>query len=183
METSSRFFGPTKPGTSLKSLVHAWNTEGYGFIEFEISNSTISTGFRQPLGRPRVGAATRIACCYVYIYIYIYTHILICIHLCVSLSLSLYVYIYIYYTHTYHMYIHTHTIIYYPMICECSTSCRPVRPGVFPLRFSSLGPCSCVTRQACPRRTNNNIKHISYTSTSSRTRSVFRIARVLRRFG
>ena len=30
-------------------MVHAGETEGYGFIEFEISNSTVSTVFRQPL--------------------------------------------------------------------------------------------------------------------------------------
>ena len=30
-------------------IVYAWNTGAYGFIEFEMSNSTISTVFRQPL--------------------------------------------------------------------------------------------------------------------------------------
>ena len=38
-----------KPTAGLKSAAYAWDSEGYGFIEFEISNSTISTVFRQPL--------------------------------------------------------------------------------------------------------------------------------------
>ena len=38
-----------QPITSLNLFVSMWNTEGYGFIEFEISNSTISKVFRQPL--------------------------------------------------------------------------------------------------------------------------------------
>ena len=33
----------------LYLLAYAWNTEGYGFVEFEISNSTSSTVFCQPL--------------------------------------------------------------------------------------------------------------------------------------
>ena len=42
-------FGSNKPITDLDLLVYAWHTEGSGFIEFEISNNTISTVFRQPL--------------------------------------------------------------------------------------------------------------------------------------
>ena len=40
-----------KPITGLVESVKAWTTKGYGFIEFEISNSkmTILTVFRQPL--------------------------------------------------------------------------------------------------------------------------------------
>ena len=34
---------------SMDWCSYAWNTEGYGFIEFEISNSTISTVLRQAL--------------------------------------------------------------------------------------------------------------------------------------
>ena len=49
METSSSLFGSNKTITGLIKFVDAWNTEGYGFIEFEISNSTISTVLRQPL--------------------------------------------------------------------------------------------------------------------------------------
>ena len=49
LETSSTFFGSEKPITGLVLLVYAWTTEGYGFIEFEISNGTISTVFHQPL--------------------------------------------------------------------------------------------------------------------------------------
>ena len=78
---------------------HVRNTEGYGFIEFEIPSSTVSTVFRQPL---RVGGASalrgsaadlrvgnfasqELCVCFraqhnylhnMYIYIYIY----ICIH-------------------------------------------------------------------------------------------------------
>ena len=39
---------PKRPFMGLDLLVCAWETEGYGFIEFEVSNSTISTVFRQP---------------------------------------------------------------------------------------------------------------------------------------
>ena len=41
--------GSDKPVAGLVILAHARTTEGYGFIEFESSNSTISTVFRQPL--------------------------------------------------------------------------------------------------------------------------------------
>ena len=34
-----------KPITGLNLLVYAWTAEGYGFIEFEISNCTISTDY------------------------------------------------------------------------------------------------------------------------------------------
>ena len=50
-EGSSKLFGSKRPVAGLNLLVHAWNTEGYGFIEFEISNSTVSFVFRQPLIR------------------------------------------------------------------------------------------------------------------------------------
>ena len=40
---------PKTTTTGLNLLIYAWNTGGYIFIEFEISNSTISTAFRQPL--------------------------------------------------------------------------------------------------------------------------------------
>ena len=49
METSSSLFASNKPITGIVLLVCARETEGYGFIEFDISNSTISTVFRQPL--------------------------------------------------------------------------------------------------------------------------------------
>ena len=48
-ENSSRCVGSNKLISSLNSPVYACNTEAYGFIEFEISNSTISTIFCQPL--------------------------------------------------------------------------------------------------------------------------------------
>ena len=38
-----------QPIAGLDLLVYARTTEGYGFIEFEISNSTISTVSRQPI--------------------------------------------------------------------------------------------------------------------------------------
>ena len=41
-------FGSKKPVAGLNSLV-AFKSEGYAFIEFEISNGTISIVFRQPL--------------------------------------------------------------------------------------------------------------------------------------
>ena len=43
------FVGSQKHITGLSLLVYARKAEGYGFIEFEISNSTTSTVFRQPL--------------------------------------------------------------------------------------------------------------------------------------
>ena len=51
METSSRFVGSKKliAGLNLLAYYICYKTEGYGFIEFEMSNSTISTVFRQPL--------------------------------------------------------------------------------------------------------------------------------------
>ena len=49
LEASSRFVGSKRPITGLNLLVYAWKTEGYGLIELEISNSTISTVFHQPL--------------------------------------------------------------------------------------------------------------------------------------
>ena len=48
-ETSSRCLGSSKPITGLNLLAYAWKTEGYNFIEFEISDCTVSTVFRQPL--------------------------------------------------------------------------------------------------------------------------------------
>ena len=47
LETSSRFVGSKGPISGLTLLVYAWKAEGYGFIEFEISNSIILTVFRQ----------------------------------------------------------------------------------------------------------------------------------------
>ena len=79
-----------KPVVGLNLLLHARNTEGYGFVAFEISSSTISTVFRQPLT-----TATDI---YIYIYnlsIYLSIYPSICISIYSSLSLSLYIYIYI----------------------------------------------------------------------------------------
>ena len=43
------FAGSEKPITGLILLVYARKPGGYGFNEFEMSNSTISTVFRQPL--------------------------------------------------------------------------------------------------------------------------------------
>ena len=43
------FQAPNKLIMCLNLLVYAWNAEGYGFIELEISNGIISTVFRQPL--------------------------------------------------------------------------------------------------------------------------------------
>ena len=51
LEASSNLCGSNKPIMGLNLLVYAWTTEGYGFIEFEISNSTISKVFRQPLNQ------------------------------------------------------------------------------------------------------------------------------------
>ena len=48
-ENTSSYFGLNKCTSGLKSLVHARKTEAYGFIEFEISSSTSSTVFRQPV--------------------------------------------------------------------------------------------------------------------------------------
>ena len=42
-------FCSKKPTTGLNSLLYALKSEKYGFIEFEISNSTVSTVFGQPL--------------------------------------------------------------------------------------------------------------------------------------
>ena len=39
--------GSKRPITGHKLLVHAWTTERYGFTEFEMSNNTVSTVFRQ----------------------------------------------------------------------------------------------------------------------------------------
>ena len=39
LDTSSSLLGSNKPITGLDLLVHAWTTEGYAFIEFEISDS------------------------------------------------------------------------------------------------------------------------------------------------
>ena len=52
LETSSSCLGSIKTIMGLNVLVYAWTTEGYGFIELEISNSVISTAFRQPLIMP-----------------------------------------------------------------------------------------------------------------------------------
>ena len=50
MEASSRFVGSKTPITALSQrTVICGNSRGNGFIEFEISNSTISTVFCQPL--------------------------------------------------------------------------------------------------------------------------------------
>jgi len=45
------YFCSEKPITGLDLPVYARKKEGYGFNEFEISNSTISAVFRQPLSR------------------------------------------------------------------------------------------------------------------------------------
>ena len=55
----------------LNWLAYAWNTEGHGFIEFEMSNSSASTVFRQPLSVRWTRTHMHI---YIYIYIYIYIH-------------------------------------------------------------------------------------------------------------
>ena len=47
-------FWPMKPTKGHNSPVYVWETEGYGCIEFEISNSSVSTVFRQPLRGSRV---------------------------------------------------------------------------------------------------------------------------------
>ena len=47
LETLSRFLGSKQPIAGLSLLVYAWSTEGYCFTQFEISNSTSSTVFRQ----------------------------------------------------------------------------------------------------------------------------------------
>ena len=43
------FFCSEKPITGLDLPIYARKKEGYGFNEFEMSNRTISTVFRQPL--------------------------------------------------------------------------------------------------------------------------------------
>ena len=48
------FVSSKKPITGLNSPVYSWKPEGYGLIEFEISNNTISTVFRQPLKHAEV---------------------------------------------------------------------------------------------------------------------------------
>ena len=67
----------------------------YGFIAFEISNSTISTAFRQPL--------------YTYIYIYIYIYIYTYIHTYKPTHIHIHIYIHIC-THIY-IYIHIYTYV------------------------------------------------------------------------
>ena len=52
LEASSKVFGSKKPAAGLNSLVYAWQTEGCGFIEFDISSSTTPTILRQPLLSP-----------------------------------------------------------------------------------------------------------------------------------
>ena len=91
------------------------NTEGYGFIEFEISNSTIPTVFRQPLSERRLLTARGrtsgpspppgFSVCgrtsyYIYIYIYIERE-----------RENNYIYIYIY-IHIYTLYTHIYIYIY-----------------------------------------------------------------------
>ena len=49
LETSSNLYGSTTSITGFNLPVYAGNTGGYGFIDFEISNSIISTVFCQPL--------------------------------------------------------------------------------------------------------------------------------------
>ena len=49
MESSMSFAGSEKPITGLIFLVYARKPGGYGFNEFEMSKSTVSTVFRQPL--------------------------------------------------------------------------------------------------------------------------------------
>ena len=49
METSMSFVSSEKPITGLDLPIYARKKEGYGFNEFEISNSTISAVFRQPV--------------------------------------------------------------------------------------------------------------------------------------
>ena len=44
--------GSKQPIAGLGLLAYAQSTEGYGFVEFEMSNNTSSTVFRQPLKRP-----------------------------------------------------------------------------------------------------------------------------------
>ena len=53
MEISMSFAGSEKPITGLILLVYPRKPGGYGFNEFEMSNSTISTVFRQPLKKAR----------------------------------------------------------------------------------------------------------------------------------
>ena len=50
--SQTKHLGPQFTGT-----VYAWKTEAYGFIEFEISNSTTSVSFRQPLSQAGSGTA------------------------------------------------------------------------------------------------------------------------------
>ena len=83
------FFGSTKHVAGLDLLVCAWTTEGYGFIELEISNSTISTVFCQPRICMRI-------CMYIYIYIYIHTNIHTYIHIYIYIYTHIHIYVYIY---------------------------------------------------------------------------------------
>ena len=39
MEASSRCSGSKRPMTGLNLLIDAWNTEGYGFVEFKMSKA------------------------------------------------------------------------------------------------------------------------------------------------
>ena len=50
------FFLSQKPIAGLILLVYSLKPEGYGFIEFEIPNSTTSTVFRRPLSKGGPGA-------------------------------------------------------------------------------------------------------------------------------
>ena len=61
LETSSSCVcASNNPITGLNLLVYALTTEGYGFIEFLISNSIISTVFRQPLVKERRPSASTV---------------------------------------------------------------------------------------------------------------------------
>ena len=86
------FVWPTTTITGLDVLVHALATEGYGFIEFEDSNSTYFNGIPPTSPMRRLSGRTGcpwptyycVSLCYVYIYIYIlyiYTYIYIYIYI------------------------------------------------------------------------------------------------------
>ena len=73
-------------GFMLLVSVYAWETGGYGFIELEISNSTASTVFPQPL-KEATGAdlylsiyLSRSLSLYIYIYLYVCVYIYIYIY-------------------------------------------------------------------------------------------------------
>ena len=109
--TSSFFAGQTKLSRA-PTYRHMLEQQGvHVFIEFEISNSAISTVFRQPLKwSPRPHACSIILIMIMlliihYIYIYIYIHIYIFMFMCIYMYVYIYIYIYIYIYTYIHMFV------------------------------------------------------------------------------